>query len=376
MDVTYRSPRQSQHYLRFVVIRSAILPPKHRIVMADGFSELQFGRDIGPTGTSVPRVRLKEMEVSKLHASVYWDGARQEWGVVDMGSKHGTFVKVPDGETCDSPDVQDTGIRISPPRVASLPRVLGHMHELTIGSTTFLVHIHKNGIPCEHCSPGKDEEIPLFATPKGPHSLKRSRTVADLDSLSNQSSAKSKNPREALSMLKRSLLTRHDAEAPRSSSTQPSSASGPSSSKPYVDRSARRRALHATSSVDAPGTSIVKTLLPNQAGKVQASFIASEPVTPRSSTPEIQPPPAPLSTTNVGYRLLMGQGWEPGTTLGILQDSEPSEGRTALVEPLQLASTTNRAGLGAQTTPDLPQGTVNRERDKLRRWQEARLSSR
>lgn len=80
-------PKRSRRPIcRFVVSRTAVLPAQHRIVSADDYTEIQFGRDA--QFGAIPRVRLKEMQVSKLHATAYWDPARKEWNVVDMGSKH------------------------------------------------------------------------------------------------------------------------------------------------------------------------------------------------------------------------------------------------------------------------------------------------
>ncbi|KAF9496773.1 hypothetical protein BDN71DRAFT_1445693 [Pleurotus eryngii] len=367
--------------LRFVVIQSGILPAKHKVAMADGYPDLQFGRDAAPTGSSTPRVRLKEMEVSKVHASVYWDGARKEWGIVDMGSKHGTFVKhSPQGNDHNMIDPHDVGARLSPPRMASMPRMLRHLDQLTIGSTTFLVHLHK-APPCDICSPGSGEEIPLFPTPKRSHSLKQPRSGERSDPARVPAPPRS-DPRAALSMLKRSLLTRHNSPTPASASSS-RSGSPVSASKAYVDRSARRRALQSASQHDAPGVPSINVALPSFVNRAHhPTGSVSEPISPRALTPDIpvSQPPAPLPNTNVGYRLLMGQGWEPGTALGTAHDNTSAlEGWTALVEPLELASSTNRAGLGMspidQKPGERPNSAPDREREKFRRWQENRFHS-
>ncbi|KAF4596530.1 hypothetical protein EYR40_007771 [Pleurotus pulmonarius] len=368
--------------LRFVVVQSGILPAKHKVAMADGYPELQFGRDAAPTGSPTPRVRLKEMEVSKVHASVYWDGARKEWGIVDMGSKHGTFVRNAQRGNDDHHKIEphDVGARLSPSRMASMPRMLRHLDQLTIGSTTFLVHLHK-APPCDICSPGSGEEIPLFPVPKRSHSLKQPRSGEGSDASRVPVPPRS-GPRAALSMLKRSLLTRHNSPIPASASSS-RSGSPVSGSKPYVDRSARRRALQSASQHDAPGIPSINAALPaftNRAHHPTGSV--SEPISPRALTPDIpvSQPPAPLPDTNVGYRLLMGQGWEPGTALGTAHDDISAlEGRTALVEPLELASSTNRAGLGMPSNNRKPDERPNSgpkgERDKFRLWQEDRFRS-
>src|SRR5438552_3385393 len=71
--------------MRLLVTKTSILSKKQRIAIVDGYSEVQFGRDAAPVGSATPRIRLKEMEVSKLHATGFWNAARKEWAVVDMG---------------------------------------------------------------------------------------------------------------------------------------------------------------------------------------------------------------------------------------------------------------------------------------------------
>ncbi|KAJ7650368.1 hypothetical protein FB45DRAFT_887757 [Roridomyces roridus] len=279
--------------LRLLVLRTSVLPAKHALAASDGFTSLEFGRDLAPS-QDVPRIRLKEMEVSKLHATAYLD--RDSWYLVDMGSKHGTFLQL---TTNEKP------ARLSPPRVASVPRQLHHLDALAIGSTTFLVHIHE-GAPCEDCS--TDNTIPLFLKPKAP-------PKAD-----GYLRATSTDPKKALSTLKQQLL------APRHGAATKSEASS------YTDRSARRRSLHPASRLDAPG---VAPVLP-----VVSSATPAEVWEPPVAVTTSQPP-TPLPATNVGHRLLMGQGWTPGSSLG-----QNWDGADGLIEPLDVASNSRRAGLG------------------------------
>jgi FHA domain len=146
---------------RLVIQESRFVPHKQRLAVIDGYSEVQFGRDAAPPGVSTPRIRLKDMEVSKLHATLFWDAGRHEWAVVDMGSKHGTFI----GSGQDAKRV-----RLSATRVASMPKRVGHQDRLYLGGTTFMVHIHENRLPCVDCSAsgqGGDDIIPLFSHQKG-----------------------------------------------------------------------------------------------------------------------------------------------------------------------------------------------------------------
>lgn len=348
---------------RFVVLRSSILPSKQKVAVLDSYSEVQIGRDAAVLGSVTPRIRLKELEVSKLHATAYWDGARKEWNVVDMGSKHGTWLLHPGAQA--APDVSsgvfNLGVRLSPPRAASIPRQLRHSDHLSIGGTTLVIHIHENQRPCYDCTISDGgTEIPLFPPPKN-SAVKRTRDTAGLDSDASLCPRTDRDPKKALTMLKRSLLTRHDAPKHGSNSTVTNE-----KSNEYVDRAALRRFLHPASGPDAPGISI-------------ASTISSSPLCPASSQDSVpcvsvtvSQPPTPLSTSNIGHRLLMKQGWTPGDALGI---SDPLDDQIKLVEPLEVKSSQNRAGLGIRSTaatvstPDLSSsGMIWKEREKMKRF--------
>ncbi|KAJ7158818.1 hypothetical protein C8R46DRAFT_1110382 [Mycena filopes] len=323
---------------RLLVLRTSVLPAKRTLVITDGYTELQFGRDVA-SSQDVPRVRLKEMEVSKFHATAYADN--DSWHIVDMGSKHGTFLQ---------PQASTTAVRLSPPRVASIPRRLHHLDTLAIGSTTFLVHIHPERAPCSDCCSTFDNEIQLFASNK-----RKATKVPEPDA--GYLPATSRDPKKALTMLKQRLLTSSSSGPVRSESTN------------YTDRSARRRSLYPTSRLDAPG--IVPTL--------RAEPLASTSHLPRLPAPSepwnppipvtVSQPPTPLPTTNVGHRLLLAQGWTPGSSLGSSEDSD--EGRIRLTAPLEVTSTSQRAGIGmAKATTSEATGDGWREDGRQRRWGE------
>jgi G-patch domain/FHA domain len=343
-----RKLRPNQPSFRLLVLHTSILPSKHRLAVIDGYSEVQFGRDIPPAGSTTPRLRLKEMAVSKLHATVYWDASREEWGVVDMGSMHGTFL-----QPAITGVGNDPGVRLSPPRMASIPRRLHHMDHLTIGGTTFLIHIHEDRLPCQECSPAGGDEIPLFPVTKGA-SAKRSREAVGLDIVPSYSPQPQKDPKKALTILKQSLLTRHEVRSP--SRVRP--ASPGDASTMYLDRSARRRALHTSSQSDVPG--------------VPSYSPPSCPMSPKTPDMLTSQPPKPLSSSNIGHRLLMKQGWEPGTALGTCS-SDLDEGRIGLVEPLDVIPSLHRVGLGVKrpSIPDLPSFSHSdwKESAKRKRWE-------
>jgi hypothetical protein len=304
------------HVFRLVVSNSTVLSSKHKVVLLDGYSELQIGRDASLPGTNVPRVRLKELAVSKLHCIIYWDSGRQEWNIVDMGSKHGTFVR---------PDCTSSFSRLSQARTSSIPRRLGHLDQLQVGSTTFTVHIHE-GHACEECSSAESNEVPLFVT----SSLTRQRAQQMKKEVSTL--PRTLDSQQALTDLKRQML------GGKIGPTYPS--------ERYIDRSARRRAQFSASHADSPGVRIsVPPTDVDAADSIPASSVpAPDPIAPRLMARD---PPAPISTSSIGHKLLMKQGWQPGSSLG-------QEGGQHIKEPLQLTSSVNRSGLGMSAQRSLP----------------------
>ncbi|KAF9236743.1 hypothetical protein BU15DRAFT_89029 [Melanogaster broomeanus] len=252
--------------LRLRVLQSSILHNNLNLAVLDAYGEAQFGRDVAPAGSETPRIRLKEMEVSKLHATAFWDKAQRGWAV---------------------PDADPT--RLSPPRVASIPRPLRHLDRLIIGSTTFLCHIHEDRIPCAECTSTGQRDIPLFAVPKDGSRAAAKRPEA-------------RDPKKALTTLKRALLSRLDPhnQAPSSTPTGPAH-------------------LHRP--------------------------------TPSSAVAEQSQTPGPLSEGNVGRRLLMKQGWQPGTSLSSSIDRGGDNDASGLIEPIEVSPTPHRAGLGMPQKP-------------------------
>ena len=322
---------------RLIALRSSVLARSRRVAALDGYVEVSIGRDV----TTSARVRLKEMAVSKFHASIYWDGSRREWGIVDMGSMHGTFVRsVQDPSTSTTASQQATpGTRLSEPRKASMPRVLRHLDEITIGGTTFLVHEHLTGRPCSDCTIEGEAEIPLFSS----RASGRSNVSSDEQSRKRKyaTNDRERDVKKSMAKLKSSLLSRHAPPSPLSSA----------SSAAYKDRSARRRELHPEARVP---------LLP------AFSRLDPQPVplpTPRAPSPPPLPPP-PVSSSNIGHKLLLLQGWNPGMALG----EDPDIG---LLEPLNVSVNAPRAGLGSstQTSRLYSQSPEDwKEEAKRRRW--------
>lgn len=299
------SPPHSNQILRFVVHTQSSVTGSGKVALVDGYDELHFGRDASPAGSQTPRVRIKSMEVSKHHATVYRDLERGQWAIVDMGSMHGTFLR-----TYPCIDA-DSGQRLSSARTASIPRPLSHLDALYFGTTGFTVHIHSE-LPCEDCSPScAKDEIPLFPSPH-----RSASHIAPSPVLPTRAHPYAKDSKKAISALKRELLARHQHASTTAEGTS------------YVDRSARRRALYPSSACDAPGAVIHRPSSPHR----PAPLVANEPVSDAQ---------APLSASNVGHMLLMKQGWQPGFSLGL-------SGEGGTLEPLDGAAMAgrDRRGLG------------------------------
>ncbi|OCH95480.1 hypothetical protein OBBRIDRAFT_788364 [Obba rivulosa] len=349
--------------LRLLVQQSPVLPKKQSIAVVDGYTEIQIGRDVAPPGSDTPRIRIKEMAVSKFHATIYWDMELREWAVVDMGSKHGTFLLSDLGSSVtdrtsgegsgptEPGSSHSRGVRLSPPKVASIPRRLRHLDALSIGDTTFIVHIHDR-IPCADCSPKGNDEIPLFDPRRTDRldeaSKKRKRDEASVNN--SLVAPVARDPKKALTMLKRSLLSHHDAPPAKAESAR------------YIDRSARRRSLYPSTPPDAPGVASRNSLTPS------ASLSLSLSDAPAPKPEPVSAPPTPISDSNIGHRLLMKQGWQPGTGLG-----QPDSGGKSLVEPLHVNVTVGRAGLGMSSAPASVPGSPRlaldwKEGGKMRRW--------
>lgn len=190
--------------LRLVLVKSDILPtdptaPKVAILDSRP-SGYYLARD---RSAGKPVVRLKEMEVSKVHAMV-WHGSRDAedgggesdarvrpaekgFWIVDCGgfrfgiastnkadgyfagSTHGTFILAPSSTESTKP------LRLSEPRQSSLPYKLEHLTRLTIGTTTFECHLHADW-PCDTCALHDAAPIPIDDPSTAPTSTSTSRT--------------------------------------------------------------------------------------------------------------------------------------------------------------------------------------------------------
>lgn len=178
-DPLLLDPFAKSPLLRLVVLKrppEAVLPLLQVVASISPEEPVSIGRD----KSFERRVRLKELAVSKDHATVFWsvEPEMEEggyWALVDSGSTHGTFLS--------SEGMGRT--RLSESKVASKPHRLHHLEcvaplpqssssyshllpysTLHIGSTTFSIHIHPS-FACSTCSITSDQSnlISLTSSP-------------------------------------------------------------------------------------------------------------------------------------------------------------------------------------------------------------------
>ncbi|KAH7101951.1 hypothetical protein BKA62DRAFT_160440 [Auriculariales sp. MPI-PUGE-AT-0066] len=312
--------------LRLVVTQSLILPRKQRIAVFDLHAEISIGRDIS-LDPNAPRLRLKEMAVSKFHASVFFSFTARKWSIVDLGSVHGTTIN---------------GVRLSPARQSSPPLELKHGDDITIGSTTLNVHAHRDALPCTECVSSGDNEISLF----DPRSRELGVPGKPVAPQPHQSA------RAAISTLRNQLVPR---DAPVASASSASFSDDSIGRVEYKDRAAMRRARHSNHTepvqrreppraVPTPVQAPMERSLALSGNAVSFTFRRSSP-SPNEhgegslDQPLASAPSKPLETSNIGHQLLVKQGWTPGASLGLTEGGR--------VEPVMVERLPHRAGLGS-----------------------------
>ncbi|KIO28395.1 hypothetical protein M407DRAFT_243057, partial [Tulasnella calospora MUT 4182] len=229
------SPPHERPVCRLVVISSGILSKGRTHAIIEPHDVVKVGRDKQPE----PLLRLKELAVSKHHASIFWDNERLEWAIVDLGSVHGTWLNS-QGLAGGSNELAE-GQRLSAPRASSAPRRLLYGDTLTIGSSKFSVHIHESGRPCEGCESDPANAIPLLPDTTAKPNTDRTPSTS--------TSAAPNQPRvshkAAMQSLRQSLLR------PGRRSASLSRESTPQGASTYQDRSRKRREMFGT---DGGGT--------------------------------------------------------------------------------------------------------------------------
>ncbi|KAF8602871.1 hypothetical protein BDV93DRAFT_523720, partial [Ceratobasidium sp. AG-I] len=317
-------------FLRLTVLSSSVLS-RRGVALVDSYDEVSIGRD----RCTAPRLRLKELAVSKYHANIYWDSHTKLWYIVDMGSTHGTNLVSPETPSAQaSGSVSSEGYtlskntRLSSPKMASLPRALLHLQHIIIGGTTLVVHMHSDQLPCDACALSDNNSINLETA------AAKSEVIA--------SNALSRRPEPAtpksLQALKRNLLSRPSYAAPTDNRSR--SVRG---SELYVDRAElRRQRFPGWRDPEPRADPTPSQEIPNRQYRPQ---VQDDPRLMHATQPSdhLNTPP-PISMTNVGHQLLIKKGWTPGSALGPASQSQVAP--NARVEPVVPQGTTNRRGLG------------------------------
>jgi pSer/pThr/pTyr-binding forkhead associated (FHA) protein len=294
------------HLVRLVVRRSKALTHGAVAVLDAREGGIQLGRDRCERGAPA-RVRVREMEVSKTHAVVYWDDG---WFIVDLGSTLGTYV-AHRGER--------DATRLAEPKCSSKPYALEHRSVLTIGTTTFVVHIHDDW-PCAECKLAGNEQIALddgTAEPAEPTDEPNPRLALDAGQRRGERQLQRKLE---LNALRDTLLGKEQHR---------------DKSNIYVDRSAQRRRLHGNAPYSRPTTS-----------------------TPPQTTPT-QTPAVTSGPSQASRAMLAKQGWTPGSGLG--RDA------SGIAQPIATVVRNDRVGLGAHGATSDPDADW-KTRGRQRRW--------
>ncbi|WVW86969.1 hypothetical protein I302_109025 [Kwoniella bestiolae CBS 10118] len=338
-------PRENpNHILRLVVLESKCLEEGQVAMIDTRDNGIQLGRDRCEKGGQA-RVRLREMEVSKTHAVVYWgrggtadgDDDEEDWWIVDLGSTHGTFISL--SATANKPKPT----RLSEPKHSSKPHLITHLSKLRIGTTTFSAHIHPSW-PCDNCSVNGTNEIPLDDGKPKPTAINGTEEIPSeneiayaMDSSQKKQNRELKRKRE-MALLKESLMKRNES----------SQNGGEGETKrEYLDRSAMRRRLHPSSPPKSHVSSGGAT--PDRLEAPPSKTVSSEPSGP----------------SKFASSMLANQGWVPGTGLG-----KSNQGRS---EPIAVEMRNEKKGLGAQHSKAVMDSGGEGDwkmRAKQRRWEE------
>ncbi|OCF62175.1 hypothetical protein L486_01842 [Kwoniella mangroviensis CBS 10435] len=350
-----RPKETSNHILRLVVVHSKCLEIGQVVIIDAREDGIQLGRDRCEKGGQA-RVRLREMEVSKTHAVIYWgkgditqeDEEENGWWIVDLGSTHGTLLSNPSTNKTKTK-------RLSEPKHSSKPHSIQHLAEIKIGSTTFSAHIHPSW-PCDECTVNGNHEILLDdGKPKSKlDTVTAQDQISDheipyaMDSSQKKQNTELKRKRE-MALLKDSLLRRNEVSSSNDEREEPK--------REYLDRSAMRRRLHPSSPPKSQSNSNRAT--PDR---------FETPSTPSFVGDVSREPNGP---SKFASSILANQGWIPGAGLG-----KSNQGRA---EPIAVEMRNEKKGLGAQNSKAaVDDGQAQGDwkmRAKQRRWEELSKSN-
>ncbi|BFY97792.1 hypothetical protein BsWGS_00831 [Bradybaena similaris] len=243
-------------------------------------------------------IQIDDMNVSKLHAEITFDYEEYCYTLKDKGSQRGTILN---------------GVKLSQKKPESNCCKLHHDDLLQIGSTTFLLHIHKRNETCDNCEPGQVQAR-----------IKAASTVKHSYPVMSQEEKKRLQRKELKNIKKKYGLQNSHYEIHGSVYTNPD----------YTDKAFLRRKL-----------------------------VGSESELPKNNAQPVSVH-SPISSLNKGHKLLAKMGWKEGEGLG-----KTSSG---IAEPITVEMRINQnAGLGASTGVSLSLDNVHHAQ-KAKRWSQAR----
>lgn len=267
--------------IRLLVVKSKVPGISAGSILVVDARGVTLGRDRNEAG---PRLRLKELNVSKDHAAIYYDadkdnnGKNPGFAVVDLGSTRGTFLD---------------GKRLSKEKKPSKPKRLAHGDRITIASTTFEAHIHPPPWwSCERCKLGDRTELQPELT-GGSRKEPDKQRDAPAPPLDSRREHLERQRKEELQCLKRKFVGEDHRPMPG-----------------YVDRAKLRRAIHGPE-----------------------RFVEPDPL------PKTDIAPAPREkVSGKGAELLAKMGWKDGGGLGKREDG--------MAQPLAPSGNLSGQGLG------------------------------
>jgi len=252
---------------------TAINPSRNLLILQPGVDEpMVLGRD----RTFEPSLRLKEMEVSKTHATIFWraDGEHTTchgWHIVDNASTHGTFISAPDAHP------RAASHRLSKARKASLPYKLNHLDIIKVASAddpviSFQVHLHPRfPSSCQSCAlfPDESNRMSLEAQQVAPVETPKNAEARDEERYA-MSPADVKVERERKRKMEMAKLKTHffgdEGDSSSKKQKRPGSVYQQTGDEedtsrrvpnPYLDRAKLRRQTHGPSAPAAPRQSSV-----------------------------------------------------------------------------------------------------------------------
>lgn len=118
LDNAFAVPPPPPPVLRLVVHHSSSAPSANPLPAHQTLAIITETTSIGRDRSYDPRIRLKSLEVSKTHATLYYSEGDGTWCILDNASTHGTFLRS---------DGAEAYTRLSEKGMTSLPRVLRHL---------------------------------------------------------------------------------------------------------------------------------------------------------------------------------------------------------------------------------------------------------